>query len=350
MACYHPLKGFIVGETAAGKMDLKVCSYDVDHVEFYRGTWIACRDSHFSGVSEAIVRDFVEIPCGQCTGCRLDYSRQWANRCMLELQDHDSAYFVTLTYDDAHVPKSYYGHPKTGEAITSLTLVKRDFQLFMKRLRKAFPDDKIRYFMAGEYGSKTFRPHYHAIIFGLHLDDLKPWSKSKEGFTYYNSEALQRAWSVKDDDGVVRPLGYAVAAEVTWETCAYTARYVMKKLNGAAAQFYLDHNIEREFTLMSRKPGIAAKYFEDHPDIYEYEYINISTPKGGRKFRAPKYFDRLFDIEHPDEMKEIKEARKRMAIDARNAKLSKTDLSYIELLAVEERALKERLKKLERSL
>lgn len=350
MACYHPLKGFAIGTTAAGKVDYKITSYSVDHVELRDGLWIPAHTPTRSMAAEAVVRSFIEIPCGQCVGCRLEYSRQWANRCMLELQYHDSAYFVTLTYDDAHVPKSYYGDPNTGEALTSLTLFKKDFQDFMKRLRKAFPDDRIRYFMAGEYGSKTFRPHYHAIIFGLHLDDLKPWSRSEQGFTYYNSEALQRAWSVKDDDGVVRPIGYAVAAEVTWETCAYTARYVMKKLKGAEACFYDDHNIQPEFTLMSRKPGIAHQYFEDHPDIYKCEYINISTDKGGRKFRPPRYYDRLFDIEYPDEMMEIKEARKRLAEDAKRIKLSKTNLSYIEMLAVEERNLKSRIKSLERSL
>ncbi len=350
MACYHPLKGFPIGITAAGKTDYKITGYGADHVELQNGSWVPVHTPLRSGCAEAVVRSFIEVPCGQCIGCRLEYSRQWANRCMLELQYHDSAYFVTLTYDDAHVPKSYYGDPDTGEVLTSLTLFKKDFQDFMKRLRKAHPDDKIRYFMAGEYGSRTFRPHYHAILFGLHLDDLKPWSRSEQGFTYYNSEALQRAWSVKGDDGVYRPLGYAVAAQVTWETCAYTARYVMKKLNGAEAQFYIDHNIQREFTLMSRKPGIAAQYFHDHPDIYECEYINISTDKGGRKFRPPRYYDRLFDIENPDEMAEIKAVRKRLAEDAKKIKLSKTNLSYIDMLAVEERNLKHKIKSLERSL
>ena len=117
----------------------------------------------------------VPLPCGQCIGCRIDYSRQWANRCLLELKYHDSAWFCTFTYDDDHVPRTYYPDPETGEAIPALTLQKRDFQLLMKRIRKKFENDKIRFFMSGEYGSQTFRPHYHAILFGLHLDDLL-WS------------------------------------------------------------------------------------------------------------------------------------------------------------------------------
>ena len=104
---------------------------------------------------------------------------------MLELQYHDSAYFVTLTYDDFHIPKAYYPDPETGEVHTSYTLCKRDFQLWMKRLRKKFSDDKIRFFACGEYGGQTKRPHYHAIVFGLHLNDLVKYKTVKEGDSYY---------------------------------------------------------------------------------------------------------------------------------------------------------------------
>ena len=176
-------------------------------------------------------KEIVQVPCGQCIGCRIDRSRQWANRCMLELQYHDSAYFATLTYDDFHVPKAYYADPATGEAHQSLTLCKRDFQLWMKRLRKKFGDDKIRFFACGEYGGSTRRPHYHAILFGLHLDDLVKYKTVKEGdgyYTYYNSESFQSPW----------PYGFAVIGQVTWESCAYVARYVTKKLTGEQADFY----------------------------------------------------------------------------------------------------------------
>lgn len=288
----------------------------------------------------------IQLPCGKCVGCRLEYSRQWANRCMLELQYHDSSYFVTLTYDDDHVPRSYYADPDTGEALPSLTLCKRDFQLFMKRLRKRFSDDHIRFFMSGEYGSETMRPHYHAILFGLHLDDLKYWKRSFEGFSYYNSPSLQSCWS--DRDG--KPIGYAVVAPVTWETCAYTARYVMKKLNGPLAEVYANFNIEPEFSLMSRKPGIARQYYDDHPDIYQHEYINISTEKGGRKFRPPRYYDHLYDLEHPEEMAEIKAIRRKMASAIADAKLRETTLDPQEFLDLEERAKIRQIKSLRRTL
>lgn len=328
MSCYHPLRAIATdSKTVNGKTVYQFLGPLEDYSKY--------------------PPDKIQlIPCGQCIGCRLEYSRQWANRCMLELQYHDSSYFVTLTYDDFHVPKSYYSDPATGEAFTSLTLVKRDFQLFMKRLRKAFPDDHIRFFMSGEYGSDTFRPHYHAILFGLHLDDLVYWNRSPEGFQYYNSPSLQKCWSDREGN----PIGFAVVAEVTWETCAYTARYVMKKLKGAEAHFYSDFNIQPEFTLMSRKPGIARQYFDDHPDLYDFDYINISTAKGGRKFRPPRYYDQLFDVENPEKMQEIKEIRRKLASAAQEAKLQRTNLSLDELLMVEEHNKQAKLNSLRRKL
>lgn len=335
MPCYHPLKAFVLGEKD-GKRLLKVTSYEVDHLE-RAGEGFACMRSPPIG-RPGDVTEFVEIPCGKCSGCRLQRSREWANRCMLELEYHKSSYFVTLTYDDAHVPIHYYSDPETGEALPSMSLVKRDFQLFMKRLRKKFGEG-IRFFAAGEYGSQTFRPHYHAIIFGLELYDLVPYKRSAQGFQYFNSASLQEVW----------PNGFAVVAPVTWETCAYTARYVMKKLTGPEAEFYENFNIVPEFSLMSRKPGIARQYYDDHPDLYEHEFINISTEKGGRKFRPPKYYDKLFDVDCPEESAKLKAVRQKMAAEAQKAKLQKTTLSYLDQLAVEEWNQLARIKSLKRS-
>lgn len=356
MPCYHPLKAFEIGKTLDGKRKMKVTSYEVEHVfqNYPGGSWY-CSSSSFTPGAFARVCKYVEIPCGKCIGCRLEYSRQWANRCMLELQYHDSSYFVTLTYNEEFVPRSYYGDSSSGEVLPSLTLRKRDFQLFMKRLRKRFSDDTIRFFMCGEYGPSTYRPHYHAILFGLHLDDLVPFSKSEQGFQYYTSQSLQDCWSVVErEDSVTplsdrRPLGHILVANVTWETCAYTARYITKKLTGPQASFYSDFNIEPPFTLMSRKPGIARQYYDDHPDLYEYEYINVKTETGGRKFRPPRYFDKLFDLDQPEASAALKLTRQKMAEEAKKAKLSQTSLSYLDLLQVEEEAKLDSIKSLDRS-
>uniref|UniRef100_A0AAU8B149 Replication initiator protein n=3 Tax=unclassified Microvirus TaxID=338099 RepID=A0AAU8B149_9VIRU len=365
MSCYHPLKAWPIGLTEAGKTKYKITSYDVHHLEMRNGIWNTCTTELLSPYRDKSVMDFVEIPCGKCIGCRLEYSRQWANRCMLELQYHQSAYFVTLTYNDEHVPVSYYDDPETGEAFPSLTLRKRDFQLFMKRLRKRFCkygsrtvgelslssgiySDSIRFFAAGEYGSETYRPHYHAILFGLELNDLILYKKSR-GFSYYYSLSLQECWS-EYVSGCYLPLGYVVVAPVTWETCAYVARYTMKKLTGPETDFYTQFNIEPPFSLMSRKPGIGRQWYDDHPDCMSVEYINVSTSDGGRKFRPPKYYEKLYEIEYPEKSAALKATRKRMAEEAKKFKLSKTTLNYMDYLQVEEDCLEGRIKSLERKL
>lgn len=362
MPCYHPLKGFPIGFTEAGKVKYKICSYDVDHLEKTRsGAYVAMAQPNPYVPRMDIVDSFVTIPCGQCIGCRLEYSRQWANRLMLEALYHDYAWFVTLTYNDEHVPFSYYDDPDTGEALGALSLRKKDMQLWMKRLRKRFSDQKIRFYLSGEYGDQTFRPHYHAIVFGLELNDLVPAGRSPHGYQYYFSQSLQDTWSymedippdLRGDNTPLReyvPIGIIKVGKVTWETCAYTARYVMKKLKGKDAEFYERLNIEPEFVLMSRKPGLARQYYDDHPEVMKSEYISICTDKGGKKFRPPRYFDRLFDIDHSDELAEIKAVRKRMAEEAQKLKMEKTNLSYLEMLEVEERNKAAKLKCLKRRL
>lgn len=350
MSCTRPWKAWKIGLTPSGKADLKITDYSVDHLEkLPKGQFHFARGSIIDYPGSKVYTEFIQIPCNCCTSCRLDYSRQWANRCMLELEYHKSAYFVTLTYDDFHVPIDYYSDDQ-GEAFPSMTLRKRDLQLFMKRLRKQFGDG-IRFFAAGEYGSDTFRPHYHLIIFGLELNDLEVY-KQQRGFIYYNSKSLQNIWS--ENVGSNRcpeyvPYGYAVVAPVTWETCAYTARYVMKKLKGPSAEFYDRFALEPPFTLMSRNPGIAHQWYIDHPDFNDYDYINISTPQGGKKFRPPKYLNYLYDLDYPEQSAIMKETRKKMAITAQELALSKSDLPFLEYLLVKEQVLDDRIKKLIRS-
>lgn len=352
MSCTSPLKAWKIGLTPAGKADLLITDLVVDHIEIPP----RCQDKTkiFCALDGSIYRpgwkvngEFVQIPCGHCMSCRLEYSRQWANRCMLELEYHKSAYFVTLTYDELHVPVDYMSDPETGEAKPVMTLRKRDLQLFLKRLRKRFGDN-LRYLAAGEYGSDTCRPHYHLIIFGLQLDDLE-FYKQQRGYTYYNSKSLQKCWSLNLGSNRVPlydSIGYAVVGEVSWQTCAYVARYVTKKLKGPAAQWYEDMHMEPPFMLMSRNPGLAHQWYVDHPDYHDYEYINVSTPDGGRKFKPPKYLDYLYDIDYPEESAILKEQRKIMAMRAQELKLAKTDLTFMDYLKVESASVENRAKKL----
>lgn len=288
----------------------------------------------------------LSLPCRRCIGCRLDYSRQWANRCMLELPYHDSSFFLTLTYDDEHLPRSYSCDPSTGEVISpSAPLVKRDLQLFFKRLRKN-TGQKIRYMACGEYGDTSFRPHYHAIVFGLKLFDLVPYKHSRLGYQYYNSPMLDKCWT--DSEGRLK--GYIVAGSVSWDTCAYVARYILKKQMGSFASFsYESLGLTPEFSVMSRRPGIGRQYYDDHPEIWNFDKINISTPQGGRSFAHPAYLRHLFEIDEPERASEM--AKNRRLFVARNLahKMRLTDKQLCDILETEEMLKSKRIKALLRN-
>ncbi len=236
----------------------------------------------------------VKIPCGKCIGCRLDKSKDWANRCTLELTEYEKndCWFLTLTYDDEHLPfKTFQNGLITA---SSPTLDKRDTQLFLKRLRKRFGDG-IRFFMCGEYGDKNGRPHYHLILFGLHLENLNVLTKSK-GEVYYTSDEISKLWQN----------GLHCLTAVNWNTVAYVARYTMKK---AVSSPLMSGNVRiDEFINMSRRPGIGFTYFEKHADeIYRRDCIS----KGFKSpISPPKYFDRKYAEQHLNEMLAIKESRR----------------------------------------
>lgn len=331
MACFNPLHGYPVpnARTVNGKQAYQIL-----------------------GMSDKLYdrKECILIPCGKCIGCRLSYARQWADRCMLELQYHDSAYFVTLTYNDVHVPKSFYGDPDTGLAQPVLTLCRRDVQLFFKRLRRVKPNDSIRYFGCAEYGPNTFRPHYHVIIFGLHLDDLKLKRQDVDGkVNAWTSDTLQAAWSERpfgNYSPILDSLGDVECSDVTWAACNYTARYIVnKQLGPDGKDFYDAFNIVSPFTFMSRRPGIGRWYFDSHDDIYSSDTISISTPTGGRSIKPPRYYDKLYDIDHPEEMASIKEIRRTMAENAQRYKLSRTSLSVFDLQELEQRRVLEKVPK-----
>lgn len=330
VSCYHPLKGFKIGVNPSGKPQYKITGYDVQFVKFENGVWKECYSKIGSDYLHPVIYDYIDIPCGHCIGCYLDRSRQWADRCMLEAKYHEHNCFITLTYDDAHLPKNGYMIDSDGVCNNSplSPLVKRDFQLFMKRLRKKYSNCKIRFFACGEYGSHTFRPHYHAILFGVDFsEDRYIHKKNFNGDALFRSPTLESLWSY----------GFSCIAPVTWQTCAYVSRYCLKKRNNDLTDFYNKFDLTPEFTLMSRKPGIARQYYEDHKeDIYKTEEIYISDLNGSKKLRPPKYFDKLYDIDYPADFENIKNNRKLFNENRKRMILKKTDLDYIDYLNVAE--------------
>lgn len=258
-----------------------------------------------------------QISCGQCIGCRLDWAGDWAARCEKEAKLYEHNRFITLTYDDAHLP--------IGGGDRS-TLVKRDYQLFMKRLRKAYPTNAIRFFAVGEYGEVNQRAHFHALLFNHHFPDERLWKPSKR-FPLYLSQHLQELWGH----------GFTSVGSVSFQSAAYVARYVIKKLTGKRSD-YLDR--ERPFVLMSRRPGIGSAWFEKYKDeIYPKGELVVGE---GKLRRTPRYFDNKYREWDPDGYFKLKLERRLVATqDTNNSR---------ERLAVREHVAKANLKQLKRNL
>lgn len=233
------------------------------------------------------------LPCGRCVGCRLERSRQWATRMMFESQLHAESSFLTLTYDEVHLPRPP-------------SLDYRHFQLFMKRLRKKLAKP-LRFYCCGEYGDENGRPHFHAAIFGdAFLGDRYYWSKGSKGDKLYRSPLLESVWTS----------GSSLIGDLTFESAAYMARYIMKKITGDLAEShyqYLDcdsgevFQLTPEFCHMSLKPGIGGKWFDLYSsDVYNgHDFVIVN----GHKVKPPRYFDKLLRRLDSDLLRDVKESR-----------------------------------------
>jgi len=251
MACYHPLRAYR-----------------------RRGGGVS-----FAPGPDVFVDREVMLPCGQCIGCRLERSRQWAVRCMHEASLYDENCFITLTYDDDHLPKDGL-------------IDKKHLQDFFKRLRRDLPPGTVRYIACGEYGDTTRRPHYHAILFGL--DFLHDKITIDENL--YTSPTLERFWGQ----------GHVSIAPVTMASICYVCGYVMKKIND-----------DDTFNLMSRRPGIGAEWLNKYKsDLVRTGSVTIE----GREYPVPKrYLD--WEQSHFEELKKqrLAFARSGDALEKRGA-------------------------------
>lgn len=215
-------------------------------------------------------------------------------RCLHESSLHSQNAFLTLTYDDENLP-------------TTGSLFYEDYQLFMKRLRK-YAKIPVRFYMCGEYGEETFRPHYHACIFGYNLPDRQLLKTTKAGSKIYTSKILEKLW----------PHGLSSIGDVNFDSAAYVARYCMKKITGPDAKhayrryssnvdtIHMDmhtgeiysHELIPEFNKMSLKPGIGANWLEKFKsDVYPHDYVIIN----GKEVKPPKYYDKIYSRDKPED-------------------------------------------------
>lgn len=276
----------------------------------------------------------MEVPCGQCWSCRLARSREWALRLIKEKSywPEEQSLFITLTYNNENLPED-----------GSINI--KHFQKFMKNLRDHFTRrnndsvvrPNIKYFHCGEYGTECKncgkskimhergeacdnyqeqlgRPHYHAIIFGISFADMELFKKTKAGSLIYKSETLNKIWNK----------GFVSIGEVTFESCAYTARYIMKKINGDQAEDHyqktvINHStgeinnfqVQPEYITMSRNPAIAKEYFEENAhDIAKHDGCLLQ--RQGKAFLTvpPRYFLKKLAEKEPDTVEAIKQKRR----------------------------------------
>ncbi|MEM2002561.1 MAG: hypothetical protein QXT77_07960, partial [Candidatus Methanomethylicaceae archaeon] len=241
MTCYYPISGWkAASKNPTGKRSIVFNSRD--------------------GLADMPV----ELPCGKCTGCRADQALMWSIRAYHESTLHDQNSFITLTYDDDHLPKDGL-------------IDKKHLQDFFKRLRRDLPPGSVRYIACGEYGDQTRRPHYHAILFGL--DFLHDKITINEDL--YTSPTLEKFWGQ----------GHVSIAPVTMASICYVCGYVMKKINDADT-----------FNLMSRRPGIGSTWLS----LYKDDLIRTgSVTIEGREYPVPK---RYLDWE-PEEFEQLKRQR-----------------------------------------
>jgi hypothetical protein len=245
---------------------------------------------------------------------------------MHEAQLHEHNCFITLTYDNSHLPSDQSLHY-------------RDFQLFIKRLRKRYKNTKIGYYMAGEYGESFGRPHFHACIFGIDFHDKKLWKRTTSGSLIYRSQDLETLW----------PFGYSSIGDVNFESAAYVARYIMKKQIGKGSeQHYQYSDLETgeiiqmtpEFNKMSLKPAIGLNWYKKYKnDVYPHDYVILR----GAKVKPPKYYDLQHKNNEPYEMEQI------LALREIGAKLNYADNTTARLL-VKEQVVTAKVAKLKRTL
>jgi len=252
------------------------------------------REASFSGIP-------IKIPCGQCIECRKEDCRQWAMRALHEKKMHPYSQFLNLTYDNASLPPDW-------------SLDHRHFQLFMKKLRKARgfeAENRIKYFMSGEYGEENRRPHYHAIVYNVCFPDKKLYGRNGAGDPLYSSRELSDLWGN----------GLAVFGEVTFQSCAYVAGYVLKKAKGSDAwRAYCDVDsdglVTREVLPEYRKMsvGLGKSWFLKY-GVHAYQHDSVIV--NGKEVRPPKYYDKLYEAIDPAHMARIKRKRGRLAYAAR---------------------------------
>lgn len=218
-------------------------------------------------------RGYMKVPCGQCIACRVNRNRDWATRIYAESRLHSDNIFLTLTYDDEHLPKDNSVHIE-------------DLQKFMKRLRRYLEPDVVRFFGVGEYGGQFMRPHYHIALFNVSGFDTRVFSEHMYDNKSKGYYVKCKAWNK----------GFVHFGFITYQSAQYISGYVLKKVTGKGSkEHYKELGIEPEFALMSRRPGLGLGFMDSFRDeLLHHEFIVVD----GLKKPLPRYFQDKLDIKN----------------------------------------------------
>lgn len=293
----------------------------------------------------------IKVPCNKCWACQLRYSAEWATRIMLECKKYSHNWFITLTYNDEHLPIAEYAITPDGEKIEKNdyfltgTLQKHDYEKFINSLRKYFErkgHKGIKVFCAGEYGETTHRPHMHMILMNAPLDINQFYGTHVDSNfkAHWKSKEIEKIWQK----------GMIDIAEVEWSSAAYVARYCTKKISFESDKtLYAIQGKEPEFVRMSK--GIGFDYFNDHIDeIYKNDEIIAKTVKGNvGSIKPPRAFDKKLEQINPELFKAIKESRAKCAERSRKYMESLTDQTDLNKMIQDAEKLKLKMSMLPRT-
>jgi len=266
-------------------------------------------------------RDWIycPLPCRQCIGCRAVRARDVSVRAAHEAQAVGVGSFLTLTYDHEHLPWDTLRLSEAGQrlAITRPGLVlpwsgslrRRDWVLFMKRLRKKLAKEgaKVRAYAVGEYGGRTGRPHYHACLFGHDFSaDWRHAGDSKGGHPMFTSARLDALWGL--GKCWINPLGQEVAQ--------YAAKYALKSL-GLGHELRRGRDgvvveVEAPFDSLPQGKALGLPWLDTYwTDVFPRGLVVL---KGGVELPAPLAYMKVCQEHLPEVWEDIKERRRREAL------------------------------------
>lgn len=368
MQCYTPLIRIYQKTDRATREEIKASGYKLDQKIIPRERVLRLLkhdENYLTGIKrinkENEIRGepwrYQAIPCRHCYACSLNYAAEKATRIMCEVQkDPEHAYFITLTYDDEHLPipeRVYYGKDENaffendGTWIEG-TLVKEDLIKFRDRLRKHLDYRgklySFKWFGCGEYGETNGRPHYHMILMSCHLDTNQFYGAHKDPHKTYEtwkSHELDKLW----------PFGYVDIATCNWQDAAYTARYTAKKWLKTTDdwEYYMRGKIP-EFITQSK--GIGDDYFLENMDkIYETDSMIAQTVKSKTSIVKPgKRCDQLLEKKDPEKYDKIKEQREKISEMLDSMIRKNSNYTDLERLRIQEEKITTKAKMLKREI